>query len=145
MLIIPFGRQETQYFRFNFISTTPLVRPDMLNTPFDRGTIRGRTGMAPLTVSSLKAMIVSKPIASASFLLFTTLFLSTLTGFTNGQTLCEAEDETDGRIGWCMNQYNPTDRSNCPLATYDWADPEEGDCPNDTDVLNPLNLTVDTG
>ena len=47
---------------------------------------------------------------------------------------CESED---GKIGWCMNQYNSNDRLRCPLRFNDWAEPEEGDCPNDEDVSKP--------
>jgi len=79
-------------------------------------------------------MRISNTIAPAFVLL-------TLAGITKGATPCESEE---GKIGWCMNQYNRNDRQNCPLRFNDWAEPMEGDCPNDN-VSNHLNGEADLG
>lgn len=66
-------------------------------------------------------------------------FLSAFIRIIKGRITCESEE---GKIGWCMNQYDPNDRLNCPLRFNDWAEPADGECPDDR-VSNPLNLTTD--
>ena len=66
------------------------------------------------------------------------LFQLALTGMAKGATTCESEE---GKIGWCMNQYDFNDRQHCPLRFNDWAEPAEGECPDDR-VSNPLGLTT---
>jgi len=66
-------------------------------------------------------------------------FLLAFTPSTKGARIpCESED---GQIGWCMNQYNPNDRADCPIEF--WEEPiDDDECPDDR-VSNPLDSTID--